>query len=87
MESIRKLNVIFDSGSSWLWVPGVGCDGCAEAGVHCTECTCSEEEVRIQYSIGEIRGVVCSGYFSLEDVGFSRMSFLLVNWVRGMEGA
>lgn len=85
-----RYRVIFDTGSSWIWLPRRHCNGCpSSSGIDCAFVTCRDlnRTLNVTYSIGGVQGVLTDGWLGFDDLIFQQSEFLLVHEARGMEGA
>jgi cathepsin D len=78
------MTFIFDTGSSWIWVPSTVCTGCKKARFNTSSTknlTRTNKTYSITYGIGSVYGNLSTDFVSLSSNGSSNASatkFLLV---------
>lgn len=84
-EKKDKFKVLFDTGSSWTWLPSHSCKGCKEAGIDTHyDCTVSKScvnhgtNVEIEYGLGKIKGEISTDSFFFNGKEMKDQPFLMV---------
>ena len=91
-ETLAPFQVIFDTGSSVLWIPSADCSDCYSNNklflYSCREsATCSrgDSTLRVNYSMGYVQGDLSTEKVALsKDAVLENATFLLVNGISGL---
>lgn len=80
-EQNEVFDVVYDTGSGWIWVNGKGCDGCSDSKHQFDPSTSSTfkstgEEKTLSYGKGQVSGVIATDYLGLPGTKGSRTKFI-----------
>lgn len=87
---LQSFQVIFDTGSSWLWVPSVSCAHCVGGNRFAPKSSrtysSNENTVNLQYGTGQCQGVNSTDVVSIGGLAARGQAFLAVKSEGDMTG-
>ena len=88
----QKFLVVYDTGSSWFWIPKDNCDGCFGQGNRFSTVSSStyintQERITLNYGKGTAEGYISTDLIGLENSTPGRMTFIPVDVASDMEGS